>query len=147
MTNARKRARVVVRGVAAFAVVLLETVVIGCSSTKASSAASSDASEAPGEDDDADTPGDATHKDDQPAPSATYACALEGGFGWLCTLDASGPDPGECTDPRFPICFAGGQGARCTAECGDGGVAACPAASGGGTGCIPSDCNARGYCK
>ncbi len=99
------------------------------------------------ESEDADLPGDATHRDDQAAPVITYgACALKGSFGWPCTLDASGPDPLECTDPIFPDCFAGAQGGRCTVLCGDAGFAGCPIVA-ADAGCVPSDCNARGYCK
>ena len=99
---------------------------------------------------DADVPGDATHRDEQPAPTTTYsACALPGSFGWPCTSATSGLDPAECTDPSFPYCFAGAQGGRCTALCGDAGAISCPlfGADAGDAGCIPTDCNARGYCK
>jgi hypothetical protein len=128
-------------------VILADAVVVGCSSTRLPPPADADGDAGGVEDEDGDVPGDATHKDDQPAPDTTYACAVEGGFGWSCSRTVSGPDPAECTDPRFPICFAGGQGARCTAACGDAGVAACPIPSGADAGCVPTDCNARGYCK
>jgi hypothetical protein len=101
-------------------------------------------------DDGGDVPGDATHKDEQPPPSVTYGvCALQGGFGWPCTAEASGPDPSECTDPRFSVCFVGAQSARCTADCADGSFTACPQldADTPEVGCVPTDCNARGFCK
>jgi hypothetical protein len=96
-----------------------------------------------------DTPGDATHLDEKPAPETVYAeCAINGSFGWPCTLDASGPDPVECTDPQFPDCFAGGQSSWCTASCAQFGVCPAPAdQDGGDAGCAPVACNARGYCK
>lgn len=82
---------------------------------------------------------------DGPAPSALYgACASKGSFGWPCSVD-NGPDPTDCTDPRFPYCFAGGQGSWCTVECGDAGFAVSCAAE--TTGCAPTACNAKGYCK
>lgn len=99
---------------------------------------------------DADVPGDATHRDDQPAPVTAYsACAREGSFGWPCTSATSGLDPSECTDPDFPYCFAGAQGGRCTALCGGDDAATCPlfGTDAGDAGCVPTDCNARGYCK
>ena len=95
-----------------------------------------------------DTPGDATHKDDHVAPSTAYsACAVQGSFGWPCSLTTSGPDPTECTDPNFPYCFSGGLAAWCTASCAQFGT--CPGGDedGGDAGCVPSACNARGYCK
>jgi hypothetical protein len=120
-------------------------IAVGCSSSSSSLPAAADAGASTEE---ADVPGDATHRDEQTAPSATYACALEGGFGWSCTLAVSGPDSAECTDPRFPECFVGAQGGRCTALCGDAGFAGCPViATGAGAGCVPTECNARGYCK
>jgi hypothetical protein len=135
------------------AAALATAFVVGCSGSTTSSAvspeeagASAEAGENADEDEDADTPGDATHKDEQPPLTATYACAVQGGFGWPCTVAVSGPDSAECTDPRFPYCFVGGQGGRCTAPCGDAGVGACPSV-GADAGCVPTDCNARGYCK
>jgi hypothetical protein len=95
-----------------------------------------------------DTPGDATHLDDKAAPTTVYgACAAPGSFGWPCTAPTSEPDPTECTDPNFPDCFVGGQGSWCTASCATFGV--CPGGDqdGGDAGCIPTQCNARGYCK
>jgi hypothetical protein len=95
-----------------------------------------------------DTPGDATHLDEKPAPTTVYgACALQGSFGWPCSATTSGPDPTDCTDPNFPDCFVGGQGSWCTASCATFGV--CPPGDqdGGDAGCTPSACNARGYCK
>ncbi len=95
-----------------------------------------------------DTPGDATHADEKPPPTAVYGeCALKGSFGWPCSSTTSGPDPTDCTDPNFPDCFVGGQGSWCTASCATFGVCPQPAEDGGDAGCIPSACNARGYCK
>lgn len=92
---------------------------------------------------DAASQGDAAH--DGGAPDALYgACAVKGSFGWPCTAAATGPDPTDCTDPNFPDCFVGGQAGWCTnrctglADCTDGGAA---------TGCVPTGCNGRGYCK
>lgn len=118
-----------------------------CGSAVCSCARADDASATS---EDADVPGDATHRDEQPAPTSTYAaCAAPGGFGWPCSSATSGLDPAECTDPRFPYCFAGAQGGRCTALCGDAGIAGCPlfGTDAGDAGCVPTDCNARGYCK
>ena len=95
-----------------------------------------------------DMPGDATHLDDKPAPLVAYGeCATNGSFGWPCSLTTSGPDTAECTDPNFPDCFAGGQGAWCTASCATFGT--CPGRDedAGDAGCLPTACNARGYCK
>jgi hypothetical protein len=79
------------------------------------------------------------------APDALYgACTLTGGFGWPCTESTSGADPTDCTDPNYGQCFVGGQGAWCTKTC------AGPTDCTTGTedaGCIPTTCNARGYCK
>jgi hypothetical protein len=96
-----------------------------------------------------DTPGDATHLDEKPPPTTAYAeCAVKGSFGSPCTLTTSGPDPSECTDPNFPDCFAGGQGAWCTVSCATFGVCIPPGdKDGGDAGCTPTACNARGYCK
>lgn len=95
-----------------------------------------------------DTPGDATHKDDHEDPITVYsACAVRGSFGWPCSLTASGPDTAECTDPNYPQCFVGGQGAWCTASCAEFGTCPGPEADAGDAGCVPSACNARGYCK
>ena len=96
-----------------------------------------------------DNPGDATHQDEKPPPLTAYSeCSVKGSFGWPCSLTTSGPDPSECTDLNFPDCFAGGQGAWCTASCATFGV--CPGqemSDGGDAGCAPTACNARGYCK
>ena len=131
--------------VACSAAAMATWLIVGCSSSASPATADAGESDA-GESADADVPGDATHRDEQAAPSVTYACALEGGFGSPCTLAVSGPDTAECTDPRFPDCFVGGQGGRCSAACGDGGIAACPVVA-AGAGCVPTECNARGYCK
>jgi hypothetical protein len=85
-------------------------------------------------------PGIGAH--DGAAPDALYAaCAVQGSFGWPCTAANSGPDPTDCTDPNYPDCFVGGQGAWCTATC-SGTCAALEDA-----GCTPTACNGRGYCK
>lgn len=85
--------------------------------------------------------GDGSH--DAPAADALYGqCALKGGFGWPCTLSATGPDPTDCTDPNYPDCFVGGQGGWCTKTCT--GLADC---AGGDAGCVPTACNNKGYCK
>jgi hypothetical protein len=83
------------------------------------------------------------------------ACATKGSFGWPCTETATGLDPTDCTDPNYPYCFVGGQGTWCTALCdedaGDNACLEAADASGAtgldGGGCIPSACNAKGYCK
>jgi hypothetical protein len=103
--------------------------------------------------------GDGGHVDDGATPATLYsACAKAGSFGATCT-SPNANDPTECTDPKFPYCFGGGQGYWCTAPCGDdaGGFAACtveepdggfPDAAGNpNQGCNPSACNAKGYCK
>jgi len=80
---------------------------------------------------------------DGPPPDALYAaCATQGTFGWPCSAAATGPDPTECTDPNFPDCFVGGQGAWCTKTCT--GLADC---AGDGGGCVATGCNGKGYCK
>jgi hypothetical protein len=81
---------------------------------------------------------------DGASPTSLYgACALMGSFGWPCTLTASGADPAECTDPNYSQCFVGGQGAWCTKLCtGNGDCTAVEDA-----GCVPTECNARGWCK
>lgn len=90
----------------------------------------------------ADGGGESDGSHDAPAPDALYGCAVMGSFGWTCTATATGPDPTECTDPNFPDCFVGGQGAWCTKTCAS--VSDC-ADDGGG--CTPSGCNTKGYCK
>ncbi len=82
---------------------------------------------------------------DGAAPDALYgACAALGSFGASCTAAATGPDPTECTDPNFSVCFVGGQGAWCTKAC-----TGLPDCTNGASdaGCIATGCNARGYCK
>jgi hypothetical protein len=80
---------------------------------------------------------------DGPPPDALYAaCATQGSFGWPCTAAATGPDPTECTDPDFPDCFVGGQGAWCTKTCAT--IASCTGYDGG---CVSTGCNGKGYCK
>ena len=91
---------------------------------------------------DASHPGEGGH--DGGAPDALYGCANRGGFGWPCTAAMSGADPTDCTDPGYPDCFVGGQGAWCSK--------ACTATSDCTTvvedaGCTPASCNMRGYCK
>ena len=61
-----------------------------------------------------------------------------------CTANASGPDPGECTDPNFPICNVGGQGSWCTKICT--GVDDCTTDP-DDAGCKPTGCNKKGNCK
>jgi hypothetical protein len=90
-----------------------------------------------------DVVGDGAH--DGAAPDALYsACALNGSFGWPCTLTATGPDPTDCTDPNYPDCFVGGQGAWCTKACTMGTDCTTGLED---AGCVPTACNARGYCK
>ncbi|HEX8790714.1 MAG TPA: hypothetical protein VF765_07165 [Polyangiaceae bacterium] len=90
-----------------------------------------------------DVVGDGPH--DGAAPDALYgACARQGSFGWPCSLTASGPDTTDCTDPAYTQCFVGGQGAWCTKTC----TSATDCTMGvEDAGCIPTGCNARGYCK
>lgn len=91
-----------------------------------------------------DAEGDGPH--DGAAPDALYgACAVMGSFGWPCKLTASGADPTDCTDPAYPQCFVGGQGAWCTKLC-PGGSSDCTT-GGEDAGCVPTQCNGRGYCK
>src|SRR5208282_5432797 len=62
--------------------------------------------------------GDGGHVDDGATPVALYsACMVKGSFGYPCVAAASGLDPTDCTDPNYPYCFVGGQGAWCTAGC------------------------------
>lgn len=87
--------------------------------------------------------GDAAH--DGAPPDALYgACAVQGSFGWPCKLTATGADPADCTDPNYPQCFVGGQGAWCTKTCA--GAADCTSGA-SDAGCVPTSCNGRGYCK
>ncbi|MGH7297264.1 MAG: hypothetical protein ACRELB_20160 [Polyangiaceae bacterium] len=81
---------------------------------------------------------------DAPAPDALYGCAVQGSFGWTCTATTTGPDPTECTDPAFPDCFVGGQGAWCSSTC-----ASATDCTGGAVdaSCAPTSCNSKGYCK
>lgn len=93
---------------------------------------------------DSSNPGDGGGAHDAPPPDALYGCATTGSFGWSCQLTTSGPDPTDCTDPNYPDCFVGGQGAWCTKSC----TGATDCTSGvEDAGCAPTDCNARGYCK
>jgi hypothetical protein len=92
---------------------------------------------------DAAHPNDGSH--DGAAPDALYgACAIKGSFGWPCTASGSGPDPTDCTDPNYPDCFVGGQGAWCTKTCAGSGDCTTGVED---AGCIPASCNGRGYCK
>jgi hypothetical protein len=88
------------------------------------------------------TPGDGSH--DGPSPDALYAaCAITGSFGAPCHATTTGADPTDCTDPSYPVCFVGGQGSWCTKACtGNGDCAQMEDA-----GCVPTQCNGRGYCK
>lgn len=88
-------------------------------------------------------PADGAH--DGGAPDALYgACALKGGFGWPCVANATGPDPADCTDPNFPVCFVGGQGNWCTKACAS--LTDCTTGA-SDAGCVPVQCNGRGLCK
>ena len=81
---------------------------------------------------------------DGAAPDALYGCATQGSFGWTCTASTTGPDPTDCTDPSYPDCFVGGQGAWCTKTC----LQTSDCTSGAeDAGCVPSSCNTKGYCK
>lgn len=89
--------------------------------------------------------GDGGHTKDGAPPSSLYgACAVQGGFGWPCTV-AGGNDPTNCTDPEFPYCFSGGQGSWCTKSCASDPNACTTNVP--DAGCAPTQCNARGYCK
>jgi hypothetical protein len=90
-----------------------------------------------------DVVGDGPH--DGAPPDALYGgCERMGSFGSPCHLTATGPDPTDCTDPTYPECFVGGQGAWCTKTC----MSATDCTMGvEDAGCIPVQCNARGYCK
>jgi hypothetical protein len=94
------------------------------------------------------SPEDVAHTGDGPhdggAPDALYGCASKGGFGWPCTAATTGPDPTDCTDPAYPDCFVGGQGAWCTKTCT--GATDCTTGT-EDAGCIPTACNGKGYCK
>jgi hypothetical protein len=116
----------------------------GCSSSGAPSAPSGgdDGGDATAADAPEDHPGEGSH--DGAPPDALYGCALPGSFGAPCTLSASGPDSKDCTDPKYPQCFVGGQGAWCTKTCT--GTADCTTGIEDG-GCAPTGCNGRGYCK
>jgi hypothetical protein len=88
--------------------------------------------------------GDGPH--DGAPPDALYGgCALQGSFGWPCHAMTTGPDTTDCTDPAYTVCFVGGQGAWCTKTC-PGGPTDCTTGV-EDAGCIPTTCNARGYCK
>ena len=83
-------------------------------------------------------------RDGAPPDAQDGACARMGSFGWPCHLTTSGPDTTDCTDPAYGDCFVGGQGAWCTKMCAN------PSECTSGVedaGCIPTTCNARGYCK
>lgn len=103
--------------------------------------------------------GDGGRVTDGASPASLYtACALQGSFGWPCSIanapdvDAAGQsavlDPIDCTDPSYPYCFLGGQGSWCTAPCTLATVAAtCNLED---AGCAPrtdTTCNAKGFCK
>lgn len=91
---------------------------------------------------DGGTADDASH--DAPSPDALYGCAVTGSFGSTCNATTTGADPTECTDPNFPDCFVGGQGAWCTKTCS--GTTDCTGVA-EDAGCAPSSCNTKGYCK
>ncbi len=89
--------------------------------------------------------GDGGHVEDGATPGSLYgSCALTGSFGWPCA-QANAIDSVDCTDPRFPYCFAGGQGSWCTAICEDAGFSASCLIE--DAGCTPTACNTKGYCK
>jgi hypothetical protein len=105
---------------------------IGCTSSSGAS---------PG---DAGATSDADPDDDDPPDVKYGACAVKGSFGAPCTADANGPDPSECTDPRYPICNVGGQGSWCSRSC----TSAADCASGSvDAGCTPTGCNKKSNCK
>lgn len=86
--------------------------------------------------------GDGAH--DGPSPDAQYgACAIKGSFGSPCHATTSGPDTTDCTDPSYPQCFVGGQGAWCTKACTQ--ASDCTAGA-SDAGCVPIGCNSKGYC-
>lgn len=90
-----------------------------------------------------DVVGDGPH--DGAAPDALYGeCARQGSFGWPCHLSATGTDTTDCTDPAYTECFVGGQGAWCTKTCMSNSDCTMGVED---AGCIPTACNARGYCK
>jgi len=89
--------------------------------------------------------GDGGHLNDGSTPTSLYGtCAVQGGFGWPCT-QANANDPTSCTDPEYPFCFGGGQGFWCTKKCTAGGGECAQGVE--SSGCTPTSCNARGYCK
>lgn len=103
--------------------------------------------------------GDGGRVTDGASPASVYAaCALQGSFGWPCSIanasnaDAAGQsavlDPTDCSDPNYPYCFLGGQGSWCTAPCTLMSVATtCNVED---AGCAPrtdTTCNAKGFCK
>jgi hypothetical protein len=129
--------------------------VFGCSSSSGSpsstgqdASSGSDANGAAETSSEGSSASDASHpgeggSDGGLSPDALYGCAVTGSFGWPCTATTSGADPTDCTDPSYPDCFVGGQGAWCTKVCaGNGDCTALEDA-----GCAPASCNARGYCK
>src|SRR5262249_29458620 len=90
-----------------------------------------------------DHPGEGSH--DGPPPDAIYSgCEKTGSLGPPCTATATGPDPPNCTDTQYPICFVGGQGSWCTKTCTN--TTDCTNGAEDG-GCVPTGCNGRGYCK
>jgi hypothetical protein len=101
----------------------------------------------PAEGSDAGAPpeGDGGHLNDGATPSQLYAaCAVPGSFGAGCT-QPNANDPTNCTDPEYPYCFGGGQGYWCTKPCTATGNECTTGVE--DAGCIPTQCNARGYCK
>jgi hypothetical protein len=117
-------------------------VAFGCSSSSSSPGPTNGDDASTGSDAPIDHPGEGSH--DGPPPDAIYGCALPGSFGAQCTLAATGLDTKECTDPEYPQCFVGGQGAWCTKTC-----TGTPDCLTGieEAGCAPTGCNGRGYCK
>lgn len=129
---------------------LAGAIALGCGSTPAPTPSSpQDASTDGNATTDGNAITDGDHDADGPhdggAPDALYgACAIQGSFGWPCSAADSGPDPTDCTYSSYPECFIGGQGSWCTKTC----ATAVDCTTGvEDAGCVPTACNARGYCK
>jgi hypothetical protein len=144
--------------VSACAIAIATGLVVGCSSGSSTNPSPGPGDSGSGQDTstggdtgspaDTGSPEDVVHAGDGPhdggAPDALYGCAAQGSFGWPCTAATTGPDPTNCTDPAYPDCFVGGQGAWCTKTC----TAATDCTSGTeDAGCVPTSCNLKGYCK
>jgi hypothetical protein len=131
-------------GLGGVAIAALGVAFVACSSSSNGGGAADASADGTTQDSATGSDGGMDGAHDGPTPDALYgACAIMGSFGSPCHAADSGPDPTDCTDPNYPVCFVGGQGSWCTKMCS--GNADCAKVE--DAGCVPTQCNGRGFCK